>query len=588
MKKIFFSLTLLLGLVASCDDPNEGEMFVTPTNIQSEMSMIDILENDPNESMWIDFLKYADYYNALKDASSTATVFCPTNEAMRKFLDERGVENITDLDQKYAREVAQAHIIPNVEISDSTLNDYAESNSYIPTQCLFNTYLSLRYGYTKTDVDDAERTDELFNTDSVYINNQAKMDKFTGISCANGHIFTMADVIRPLSETILQKLQLDDDYSIFAQAITDCGYDSVANKVRDTTNVIGGGQVVNNYFYTCFAVPNEYYHQAGINDVEGLKAWLVNNSNGEETDGNTALSNYMRYHFMAREYPTSELFDFQIPGQTLIFETNYSGQALITDSIEGHRVINKSIPVLRSDVEARNGLINKVGGIMPVYHPAPVTVRWDFLNSADIIAIANAFGAAKGYGQLFTAPLASSERRVDLSDDHYDGNYGNITSFTYKANSSAARVSNYRRVGFYKEKYANATHRDQGQYGAYMNNYLCLNLGYAGWIQMTSPTIIAGKYKVVLHYLKDITQNKLFAGGSLTRFDLDDNTTSQYVFKGLKTMPLYGTAELTLWNQLEFEGSGNHTFKVTMMDINAKESNTYHQMLDYLEFIPIE
>lgn len=588
MKKIFFSLALLLGLVVSCDDPNDGEMFVTPSNIQSEMSMIDILEADPDESMWIEFLKYADYYNALKDASSTATVFCPTNEAVKKFLADRGVENITDLDQHYAREVAQVHIIPNVSINDSTLNDYAESNSYIPTQNLFSTYLSLRYGYTKTDVDDAERTDELFSTDSVFINNQAKMDRFTGVSCANGHIFTMAEVILPLSETILQKLQLDDDYSIFAQAIVDCGYDSVANKVRDTTNVVGGGQVVNTYFYTCFAVPNEYYQQAGISDVEGLKSWLVSNSGGRETDGNTALSHYIRYHFMPREYTTTELYDFQTSDQTLIFETSYAGQAFITDSIGGRRMINKTIPLLRSDVEARNGLIDKVGGIMPVYEPDPVTVRWDFLNSADIIAIVNAYGADKGYGDIFSSPLASSERRVDLTDDYYDGNYGTVTSFTYKANSSAARVSNYRKVGFYKEKYANASHRDQGQYGAYMNNYLCLNLGYAGWVKFTSPTIIKGKYRIVLHYLKDITLNKLFAAGSLTRFDLDDHTTNQYIYKGLATMPLYGTATLTLWNQVEFEGSGNHTFTVTMMDINAKESNTYHQMLDYLEFIPIE
>ena len=37
-------------------------------------------------------------------------------------------------------------------------------------------------------------------------------------------------------------------------------------------------------------------------------------------------------------------------------------------------------------------------------------------------------------------------------------------------------------------------------YGAYMNNLLQLNLGYAGWIELQTPTIIEGRYKVELFY----------------------------------------------------------------------------------------
>ena len=127
-----------------------------------------------------------------------------------------------------------------------------------------------------------------------------------------------------------------------------------------------------------------------------------------------------------------------------------------------------------------------------------------------------------------------------------------------------------------------------------MDNYMMLNLGYAGWIQFTTPSIIAGKYKVVLHYCADISMQSFFSSGSLTKFELDDRSSNLYVYKGLadvisaRTRVLYGSVDLTLWDAIEFNSSSPHNFKVTMMDINAKTNNLYHQMYDYIEFIPID
>lgn len=595
MKKILLYISLgLVMMLTACDDPNEGELFVTPTDLESEMSIIDVLERDPNYTLWIDFLKHANYYNALKDASSQATIFCPNNDAVLKFIAERGVSSVRELPKDYARSVAQAHIIANTTITETTLNNYAESATYIPTQNLFGSYLNLQYGYIITDVDDVERTETVYTPDSIFINNQARLDKFTGIVCANGIIYSMGTVITPLTESIYERLKMDDDYSIFAQAILDCGYDSIANKIRDTTNVVGGGYVVNTYNYTCFAVPDQVYKNAGISDVNGLKSWLVSNSDGEETNGDEALNNYIQYHFLLREYETKELYGFQMEGQTLIFETKMPGQAIITNEENGVRTINKSIKILRSDINTRNGLIHKVDGIMPVYHPKPVTVRWDLLNSADIISFVNAYGAANGFGNLFTADLATAERKIDLSNDRRNGDYGTLTSFTYKNTDSRASVTQYPVVGFIKEQWASASAKTTPRYGTYMDNYMMLNLGYAGWIQFTTPSIIAGKYKVVLHYCADISMQSFFSSGSLTKFELDDRSSNLYVYKGLadvisaRTRVLYGSVDLTLWDAIEFNSSSPHNFKVTMMDINAKTNNLYHQMYDYIEFIPID
>ncbi len=121
-----------------------------------------------------------------------------------------------------------------------------------------------------------------------------------------------------------------------------------------------------------------------------------------------------------------------------------------------------------------------------------------------------------------------------------------------------------------------------------------LNLGYAGWIEFTTPTVIKGRYKVTLHYASDLTMKSFHAAGSLTKFQFDaedgrgDYTKNGFVFKGMPTTGFtYGCGDLELFNDIEFESSGTHTFKATMLDINAKTNGSYHQMWDYLLFTPI-
>lgn len=599
MKKIFLNLIALIALVG-CTDPNEGSLFITPTDDESEMAITDVLEMNANEySLWIELLKYTDFYNALRDGSARAntaaksTVFCPNNAAMRKFLAGRGVSRVEELPLKYAKEVVQVHIMPGTTISETQLSDYAKEHTTLTTPTLFGTMLTLQYGHTVTDVDDADRSDEQFNTDSIYINNQARLDKFTAISTINGTIFSMGDVIRPLSETILEKLDLESsEYSIFADAIRSCGYDSIANLVTDTTYAVGGQRVVTYHYYTCLAPTNEAFRHEGINDVSGLKQWLVNHSKGYETDGDAALLSYIRYHFTPRQYEVSDLFNFQEEGQTLIFDTNFTGKAIMTNNINGVNIINKTAAILRSDIPARNGLINKIDHVLPVeYDPEPVAVTWDFLNSADIISFVNNYGVSNSLGNLFSSPLASSERQIDLAYDetNFDARYGTLSSFTYQAKETRASTSRYRRVGFYKDKYAKATDKETSVYGAYMNNYMVLNLGYTGWIKFTTPAIIAGRYKVVLHYCKDVTIRTLATTGTNVRFEIDEDQRIVNLYKGVTftATDMYGMVETTIWPTITFDGSGQHTFKITLMDTKSKDNSSYHLMLDYVEFVPI-
>lgn len=595
MKNIISMLMLSAAvLITGCSDPNDGELFVTPTENRAEMSIVDAMETDVYNgqfSEWIKLLHATNYYNALKSASTTATVFSPTNEAMAKFLASRGLTSVEELvaqDAAYAKAVVQEHIISGTKCFDNEMDVYAKEKTYIPQRNLFGEYLNLSYGYLNTDMDDALRPTEYQVTDSIYINSQARIGRFEADSCLNGVLYVMADVIKPLAETIGQTLSADHDYSIFAQALEESGYDSIANKYQDTTWVQGGKYVVNTYRYTCFAVPDNVYNAHGITSVEGLKDYIMTNCADGETDPHTALNNYMQYHFLTRDYTTAELFNFLGDEEMLVYPVKMKGQSIIANKTMEGKVINTNVPILRSDIKACNGYIQKVGDIMPVYHPAPIRMKWDFLNNADLISIVNDYGAYKGIGNLFSTPITSTNEKYDFTGNvRYGATFAEPTSFTYMAYDRKASSSTYHVVGFYKD-FVSGT---KPAYNAYMDNYLCLNLGFGGWVEFTTPSFISGKYKVVLHYLTDVAnQKELYGSGSSTRFQMDDDIVTRLLYKGTTytRADRYLALEITLWDNKEFTETTSHTFRITMRDVLAKTSSSYHQYLDYIELIPID
>ena len=591
MKKYSLLTSILIALFGSCKDPYEGTTYLTDTGDELEMTCAAVLsKNSDNFSLWVELLKYADYYNALNDADATAIVFCPTNEAMREFLAWKEVESVSELDREYARAVVQQHIINNYTLSDEMLANYAKNGEDIPGQTLFDNYLSTGFGYTITDVDDAERDNTIYNTDSIYLNNQARLENFVSTKTANGEIFIMGDVIRPVAETILERLRPYDEYNIFIEAAERCGYDKIVAREADTTYNIDGSFSVTAINFTCLAVPDEVFAASGINSVDDLCSRLGAGSN--YTEPTNELYRYIAYHFFDKIQYISDLFHFDEEGQINIFDTEYTYQVVTCEDIAGIHTFNKRGHIIRSDMPAHNGVIHKIDDILTVWEPDPVTVIWDFCNTAEIISFVNAYGADRSLGAIFTSPLTSSEKAIDLSEDKLDGDYGNISALvdgeTYIANSTSAAYKNYRKIGFFKCKYKSGRENTVSDYGAYMNNLLQLNLGYGGWVEFETPSIIKGRYKVELFYGGNTLLSRFFGAGSRTRFILDNDETSDvYIYKGFTATPR-GIGSVELWGNIEFENSEKHILRGQMMDINAKTYNNYHQLWDYVKFTPIE
>jgi uncharacterized surface protein with fasciclin (FAS1) repeats len=597
MKKILLFSVFFAMLFASCRDPFLDSRYVEQSNANLELSNAEFLQKySERYSLWISLLKHANLYNALNDASSISTVFAPNNAAVEEFLKWRNVSAVEELDVEYARYVAQVHILKNV-LKENDFIAYLESGS-IPVTTLFGSYLTTSYGFRNVDVDDDLLGNVVLQDPlSIYLNNQAKVANLgRADTTANGIVYTMESVIHPLSETILDVLRPYGEYNIFIAAAEKTGYDKITSVFADTTRNIDGSISINDVRFTCFAVPDKVFRDAGITSVEDLVAHI--HAGNDYTNPENALYKYISYHFFGKSISKASLSDFQSAGDVKIYDTKLPGNVLTVEIQNETLKINGVANIIRSNIRARNGYIHKIDNILPVYEPQPIKISWDFCNNADIESLVNAYGAAKNIGELFSNALNNKEYQIDLSEDVLDGNYGKITSFEYKAIASKTSTKSWRKVGFFKCAWLSSANRTANTYGANMNNLLILNLGYTGSITFQTPTIIKGKYKVVIYYAGAPGLVTFYTNGSSTRFNLDDYQKSIYMWKGIpgtfvdeakqNNRTANGIASEVLWDEVVFEYSGTHTFKATMMDITAKTNSSYRQMWDYLEFIPIE
>jgi len=608
---LIVNLSLFIALT-SCNDPFEGENFVEPTTIISEMSCVAYLEDyDATHSAqdgdytfyhFIDLLKYTNYYNALRSSKTSVTVFVPCDAAIEAFLADRGVSSMQELGETYCNNFVQAHIVTEkmnkeriTAYSDSVpkrgmADDPALHQFDVPN--LLSGYLRATKGYEQTDVDDVYRAETKIDTAHIYINDQAwcQLDFF--VETSNANLMIINSCIRPLCETMIEKLEEQGEYSIFAAAARRSGYDKIADVFADTVYSMGGGYTVTYPQFTCFAPTDEAFKQAGINSVDALLNQL-----GGSTD---SLYKYVQYHFLDKKYTVSDFFKYSVGDSTLLYDTQLPEQVLTAeDDSQGNHILNRCARIKRSNVEARNGYIHKVDNWLPIWMPEPMKRTWDFCNNSDIINLVNSYGRDHSYGEIYYASLGSKEYQIDLSDDDNEGAQGGTTdwrtSFTYKSTDTKASIKQYRRVGYKKCKYKSS--RDKtNPYGKISNDdLLVLNLGYAGWIQMKTPTLIKGKYRVTLHYASESTLRSFHAAGSLVKFQMDPNGSellvqSKKIFSGMSTATsfTYGCDDIVLWDEIEFGTSCSHQLKATCLDIQAKTSANYHLLFDYIIFEPIQ
>lgn len=590
MKKYIVSILALALSVAACKDPYMGQMFELDDGDDTKITNIAYLEKHTEDySLFLDFLKAADYYNALNDASTTVTLLAPDNAAMQQFMTERQIASFEELDSLYARQIIQTHMIEG-SINEASFIQYLTEGS-ISTPTVFGDYLSLSYGFIDREVDDDVLSQSSYqDTLNIYINNQAvvrEMDHQT----VNGRIYRIGSVIIPLVENVVEKMEIDGNYQLFVQAIEETGLRESLEKTADTIPQLNGSYTINQIRYTILAVTDDCFQQAGIASLDDLEAFLATKdesakADAARNDSSSLLHRYISYHILSGAHSKEDLVYTAVPGDKKVLDSGLKNEIIVMQTLDGVSVINRgsqdSCEFVRSNISACNGFIHRIGSVLPIWCPEPTEVIWDVCNSSDIISMVNSYGATNNLGNLFTSPVENNEYLIDLSST---SPYGTASSFIYKKTSPK---SSKLTVGFMKNK-ANSDESlpYENSMNAYMNNLMILNLGYQGYIEFKTPTLVKGRYRVEIFYggAKPLA-TKFYGGGSAVKFNLDDFSKQINMWKGWDKND-HSVKGDCIFESLVFDGTCSHTLRATFMDVNASSYANYQQLWDYIKFTPI-
>jgi len=570
------NLLKLLGLfvggwcmvcTTSCEDPYQDETFV----VYDVMPISAYLDSEPGlYSEWVQILKQTDLYNALNMATSSYTLFAPTNAAVQRFYENKRVGSAMELDSILGHEYLRQLVLYHILTDSISVEDFIQGGQ-LSKPTYTGDYLDVRFG-----------SEGHTGFDAFYINGETHVAEL-GVSMVNGVVYTLDDVMRPMIDPMVNQLHELGRNDIMCEALTVTGWaDVLANH---ETELADGRALVN--YYTLLAVPDEVFNDKGIDTWQELAAKLGANEN--YTNPTNALYQYMAYHIMDGVRSVESLRQFDVPmGDSTqlvharLWDTKANMPIKVTMSADSTFIMNGEtgpegsawIEENSADYKVRNGLIQQLTAMLPV--PAtlqPERLCYDVTDCGLLRSYVERYSAN---GQVFqtSAKNVSTFVPVGLGYKYTYGPQGTATNNPAVYCTAGTAASAYRALN---------------------HDYLQLNLGYMGEATFETPVLVPGKYRVVMSYIYSPDQGnfrtyKNGSNGGLTTVQLDRQTekASKLIYSSISESELNTFFfELEVASEVEFFETGRHTLKVQFADPAASNSNKFYILLDHFRFIPI-
>lgn len=449
-------MLIILIQLSSCKDPYANISYIDSI---TEFPIATYLEdNSEKYSLWVELLKQSNLYNSL-NLNANYTCFVPDNDAVTAYLTEHNVSSVASISKEDAAILVKYHTIKgkmyvSTDFENGTLPDSTATGDFLNIQ------------------------NEGLN--AIQINNEATiigLDK----KLTNGVVHTINHLLTPITETITDKLEKNTSYSIFKDAVIATGYSEMLDKISVSEITSDGKIIVRKYKYTLLAVPNSVFSMANVTDVNSLATYLGATST-DYTNNTNPLNLYISYHIIPQLLSFNDLATFSSSPKSKNIST-LAGNELINISevnnllyINYNKATSNGIQLSAINKNCKNGILHEVDNITPIAVPEATTVQWEFTNFPYI-----------------AATYATYYRKTSLT-----------TSFTGWLNNEVNGKECYKwlsvpedRIGagyFVCDK--NASEMKKALY----SDYLTLQLGMFGWIQMEMPAIIKGKYTVALSH----------------------------------------------------------------------------------------
>lgn len=517
MKNIYYLYIVLLAVLSSCSDDRNGSFA-----IYDEKPLGIYLEEHPEEfSSWVTLLKNANLYNAM-NLSTRYTGFVPNNEAMDRYLEKIGKQDIQSLSIDEATALIKYHTIPGKAVSQSDFD-----SGVIPDTTASGDFLSIeiREG----------------GINSIYVNSESRISRLN-LKVTNGYIHVLEDVLTPITETLFDKMK-GGKFTILHEAIMLTGY---AESLNDLSKR-----------FTLFSVTDEVFRKNGIHDFAGLLAYL-----GAESDylsNQNALNKYVAYRILPTQRTYKDLnFDPAVSSKSTNISPLAIDELINVSEVNNHIYLNynsitkEGIELIEVNINCKNGIMHEVNGLLEVIVPKASLINWEFTDFQQI---------ASAYSNVYRQGSLSATSSNWLTD-------GQITSWNWQS-IPEERMS--QSVSYYVTNKNDSERRKSLNY-----DYMVIRLGYYGWIQMQTPTLIAGKYDVTLYYYSPMAAE---ATSGKVSFIIDGNYVGGQIatYGRNSKSDTYTNVKL---GTIEFSKTTAHTLRILCGD-----DNTVY--LDYIRFTPV-
>lgn len=562
--KVMGAAMLCLLLLTSCDkdvfnigsDPFEGTSF----KAMSSSPISTYLDSVGVYNEYVKALKYADMFNALNQASDgvSFTAFVPTNEAMQKFYASRNVSSLEELSKEYVRQFVLYH----------TLKDSLTIDQFITAKSVKN----LMGDELRVEIDP-------LSAGEANLGEDGRVSEM-GLSTANGKVFILSHAVKPLVETLYDRISDQGNSKIMMEAISEAGWAKKLQTISDTT-VQQGVSHINYYNYTLLNVTDDAFAKAGIASLDQLKGQLKNaDERGLTVD--SLLREYVGYHILPGAYKTSQLGEVSGSSLTRILGTSAKNQVMtvttdVDTEVEADKyVINaegesaKFIP-LTSNVRARNGYLHNITAWLPVWTPRQEVVLWDLADNNEVRNIV----IADENNTYQPEEFVSSEKSTDITKA--------TGTFTYELGPSGTLNNTYHPISYVS--------CGKNWQAANKHDRVVFNVGAQGSVSMPTPTIVRGKYKVTLQFAYTTshsfmrTQSGSNGGKIIMTFDGDHR--SEVAPYTTVTSALPGMYTCTLYDEIEFDETASHVFRFIVNDQAASTNKGFSLQFDYIMFEPI-
>ena len=271
------------------------------------------------------------------------------------------------------------------------------------------------------------------------------------IVCANGYVHQIDKVIEPIKTNIFDMIKADPSYSLFAKGLELTG-------LKDTLSMVSFpyGHKKARVRFTVLAVPDTIFNRYGIYTIDDLVSHFTT-----APDSLTYLENkfyrYMEYHCMAGTYFLSDLETKLYP--ILSYDNNISFTVDNDYKINLIKKIGKpdkyvGFLIESSNMNAKNGALHVVNDLMPVVQPEPVTYTFDTCDQFELKQM-DCYG--KYYGKFYDGQNTFANVKWE----------GDFLQYYYKNHDAPQGVNS-----------------DEWQMFGF------------GWIEITTPKIMKGHYKI--------------------------------------------------------------------------------------------